>query len=51
MKNMKIVAKEQLLKSIAKVAYLTAQENANTACVYWHYQPQLPDAVKKLRKF
>ena len=28
-----------------------ADFTANVTCVYWMYQPQKPDAVKKLRKF
>lgn len=51
MNNMKTIVKEKVLQNVAKIAYHSAEQNANTSCVFWHYQPQLPEAVKKLRRF
>ncbi|MCI9373528.1 MAG: cyclic lactone autoinducer peptide [Lachnospiraceae bacterium] len=37
-------------KLIVKLAYKAAKTEANTACPYFGYQPEVPDAVKKLSK-
>lgn len=43
--------KEKIGKGIGKAATFVAKVEANSACPYLTYQPQKPDAVKKLRKF
>lgn len=47
MKNVKVKA----LELVSKIAIQEARKSANTSCVGFAYQPQLPSAVKKLRKF
>lgn len=42
--------KEKVAKVIAKTSYKVAEKNANTACVFLHGQPQMPESVKKLDK-
>lgn len=37
--------------AIAKMAKISADVEANTACPCWNYQPKEPQDVKKLRKF
>ncbi|WP_312693503.1 cyclic lactone autoinducer peptide [Caproiciproducens sp.] len=41
----------QALKLVSKVAIYEARKSANTSCVALAYQPKLPDAAKRLRKF
>ena len=36
---------------VEKIAIKIAKVDANTACPCISYQPKLPEAVKKLRKF
>ena len=36
---------------VARAAYGTAANNANSVCGFFFYQPKLPEKVKKLRKF
>lgn len=48
---MKKNLKEQVLKAVTKIAYAEASKSANTSCPFFSYQPKLPVAVKKLRKF
>lgn len=36
-------------KIIAKAAYEAAKKNVNSICYYWFYQPEVPNAVKKLK--
>ena len=38
-------------KFVGLFALAIAVVQANVACPYLSYQPELPDAVKKLRKF
>lgn len=38
-------------KLVADAARKTAQRNADTVCRIVFYQPQLPESVKKLRRF
>ena len=45
---MKKTAKKTAEKVLAAATKKMAE---NVTCVYWMYQPQKPDAVKKLRKF
>lgn len=35
---------------IANASYKTAEKNANSACVFLHGQPEVPECVKKLNK-
>ena len=42
--------KEKVAKVIAKTSSKVAEKNANTACVFLHGQPQMPESVKKLNK-
>lgn len=46
MKNLK----KTIAKCVAKVSYKEAERNANTACVFLHGQPKMPESVKKLNK-
>lgn len=50
MKKQKTV-KKGILKGVSNLAMKVASENVNTACVWWLYQPEVPEAAKKLRKF
>lgn len=43
--------KEKILRGMARVAHKEAEKNANSLCLYWHHQPEVPAEVKKLRKF
>lgn len=38
-------------KVIAGMAYKTSKRSANSLCSYFFNQPELPEKVKKLRKF
>lgn len=42
--------KEIYTKLMVKLAYKAAKTEANTTCPFWGYQPEVPDAVKKLSK-
>ncbi len=42
--------KEVVAKAIAKTSYKTAEKNANTACVFLHGQPEMPECVKRLNR-
>lgn len=46
MKNLK----KAVLKRIAKTAYETAKQEADSACLCFAYQPAMPQKVKDLRK-
>ena len=48
---MKQLFKDHLLKGVKKLAYKEAEKNVNSACVWYHYQPELPKGAEKLRKF
>ena len=39
------------LKAISKVALQSAKTSANSACMFFAYQPKEPQQIKKLRKF
>ena len=43
--------KTKVLKVIANVAYATSKKEADSACRWVYYQPELPEKVKKLRKW
>ena len=38
-------------KGIALCSFVFALFNVNSACAFIYHQPELPDKVKKLRKF
>ncbi|HAU84335.1 MAG TPA: cyclic lactone autoinducer peptide [Lachnospiraceae bacterium] len=38
-------------KVVAKLAYATAEKEANQGCPWLFYQPRLPEKVQKLNKF
>lgn len=38
-------------KVVANMAYKTSKRSANSLCSYFFNQPELPEKVKKLRKF
>ena len=40
-----------ILKMVAKTADKTCARQANTSCPTLTYQPKMPEAVKKMRKF
>lgn len=48
---MKNSIKGRVLKLVTKVAVNEASRSANTSCMCFAYQPKVPKAVKKLRKF
>ena len=44
--------KNNFIKRKIRTAVLhTATKQANSVCAFFFYQPKLPEAVKKLRKF
>lgn len=43
-------AKKAVLKSMAYAAKKAAKFNADNFCMWWHYQPKMPNAVKKMHK-
>lgn len=43
--------KNKVGKLVAEAARKTAQRSADTVCGIVFYQPQLPESVKKLRRF
>lgn len=42
--------KKELIKLVAKLAYREAEKNANSASVFLHGQPEIPEQVKRLNK-
>lgn len=50
-RTMKNSIKGRVLKLVTKVAVNEASRSANTSCMCFAYQPKVPKAVKKLRKF
>lgn len=42
--------KKMFAEQIAKVSYKEAKKSANTACVFFHGQPKMPQCVKELKK-
>lgn len=42
--------KKIIAECVAKASYKEAERNANTACVFLHGQPKMPESVKKLNK-
>lgn len=45
------MVKSSILKSIAKIAFYSAKQSANSTCTAYHFQDKLPETVKNLRKF
>lgn len=43
--------KANVMKAVAEIALKGAKEAANSSCVLFFYQPEVPEAVRKLRKF
>jgi cyclic lactone autoinducer peptide len=44
--------KNDVLRKVIKTAALhSASKNANSVCAFFFYQPKLPEAVKRLRRF
>lgn len=43
--------KEIILKEMANLAYATSKKEANSVCYGFFCQPELPEKVKKLRKW
>ncbi|MDD3338266.1 MAG: cyclic lactone autoinducer peptide [Lachnospiraceae bacterium] len=42
--------KKIITKYIVKASYKEAERNANSACVFLHGQPKMPECVKKMNK-
>ena len=42
---------EAVLTGIAKISKETAKKDANSACTFLMYQPQIPETVKQLKKY
>lgn len=38
-------------KAVIKLAKAVAAAQVNSSCVFWAYQPQMPQQLKKLKKF
>ena len=44
--------KDKVMKNVVrKIIYNVASKSANRVCTIFFYQPKMPEAVKKLRKF
>lgn len=48
---MKSSMKFQAMRLVSKLAQKEAIKSANSSCMCFAFQPKLPEAVKKLRKF
>ncbi|MGC4019952.1 MAG: cyclic lactone autoinducer peptide [Muricomes sp.] len=42
--------KKALAEVIAVTSYKMAEKNANSACIFLHGQPKMPDSVKSMKK-
>ena len=51
MKKSQNPVKTMLMKTIVARSVKAAEQNANSACVWWLNQPIPPKDLKKLRKF
>ncbi|MCI8357248.1 MAG: cyclic lactone autoinducer peptide [Lachnospiraceae bacterium] len=49
MKNME-KCKALYTKLVVKMAYKAAETEVNTTCPFYGFQPEVPDAVKKLSR-
>lgn len=47
MKKLNAVA----IKLLAKVAYMNAEKEAKSACLFIGYQPKMPQKVKEMKKW
>ena len=48
--KMRKVLKKELKKIVEKIAIKSATTEANATCPWVSYQPEIPEAAKKLRK-
>jgi cyclic lactone autoinducer peptide len=48
---MKNQMEKKVLNMVSKVAMGSAKKTTNSACVFFGYQPKLPESAKNLRKF
>ncbi len=48
---MKNEMEKKVLTVVSKLAMNNARKTANSACVFFGYQPKLPKGSEKLRKF
>ncbi len=44
-------SKKKIGNAVAKLAYASAKQSANSTCIAFFGQPKMPKQVKKLRKF
>ena len=51
MKTPKTMIKERIMESVVSKSVKAAEQNINSACVWWLNQPQPPQNLKKYRKF
>jgi len=51
MNDKNITYSGKMLNKFSKLVLRQSVKSANSACVFWHYQPEVPDKVKELRKF
>lgn len=51
MKELNVMKDKIVKKAIKKVIYNAASRSANRGCALFFYQPKVPKAVKKLRRF
>ena len=42
--------KESWNKSMKKFSLMIAEQNVNSACLFWFYQDKVPNSVWKLKK-
>lgn len=47
----KINIKKLIAKKVVKSAEKTSELVANSACIWWDYQAEMPKSVRKMRKF
>ncbi len=50
-KNLRSSVKKNVSKKIIGMAKKIAEMEVNSSCPLFAYQPELPDSVKKLKKF
>ena len=41
---------EIVCEKIVKKIYKVALDSVNSTCIYWHHQPQIPDALIKIKE-
>jgi cyclic lactone autoinducer peptide len=51
MKNTRHAVTNIIMKTIVSKSVKAAEQNANSICFWWLYQPTPPKDLKKLRKF